>query len=453
MTTNTMVAIQSVTLGSTQASITLGVGNTIPQTYTDLFLVINGTGTGSTGNAGLQVNGDTSTSYTSGTRILGNGSAASSARQTTGQYGYIPIGDIDTTNFVIEVNLLNYTNSTTYKTILSRSNSSNYVSSYVGLYSNPTKTGITQLTVVANGQSFAAGTTATLYGIANADIGAYATGGIITQDSTYYYHAFGSSGTFTPSRALTADILVVAGGGGGGANLAGGGGAGGVVAFASQSLASGTGYACTIGSGGSGSTNNANLGGSGTNSTVIGGAISLSATGGGGGGSLGNANGANGGSGGGGGGGYNSGTGGSGGTGSQGSAGGTGASGTGGQLLAGAGGGGAGGIGGNGSGVGGSGAGGNGGAAISTVTNWGALAALIQATGYGYNGAIAGGGSGGSNGTTGTVAGGAGAGGTSSTNAANALVNTGSGGGGGGNSFGLNGGNGGSGLIVLRYAK
>jgi hypothetical protein len=42
--------------------------------------------------------------------------------------------------------------------------------------------------------------TATLYGIANADQGAAkATGGIITEDSQYWYHTFGASSAFIPN--------------------------------------------------------------------------------------------------------------------------------------------------------------------------------------------------------------------------------------------------------------
>jgi hypothetical protein len=47
-----------------------------------------------------------------------------------------------------------------------------------------------------------------------------ATGGTITASSGYWYHTFTSTADFTPTVALTADVLMVAGGGGGGANHA-----------------------------------------------------------------------------------------------------------------------------------------------------------------------------------------------------------------------------------------
>jgi hypothetical protein len=82
----------------------------------------------------------------------------------------------------------------------------------------------------------------------------YATGGdTIMTDGTYWYHAFTSSGTFTPTKGLSCDVLVVAGGGAGGAELiGGGGGAGGRYCISAQSLASGTGYTVTVGAGGAG---------------------------------------------------------------------------------------------------------------------------------------------------------------------------------------------------------
>jgi hypothetical protein len=60
-----------------------------------------------------------------------------------------------------------------------------------------------------------------LYGVAKLGttpaIVPYATGGdTIMTDGTYWYHAFTSSGTFTPAKGLSCDVLVVAGGGGGG---------------------------------------------------------------------------------------------------------------------------------------------------------------------------------------------------------------------------------------------
>jgi len=267
MTTNTMVAIQTVTLGSSQASVTLGSGGTIPQTYTDLVLVVNASTTSGNQNMRLNFNSDTYNNY-SDTELSGNGSSATSVRDTS--VAFMPIDNVSYAqanfNNVKIINIMNYTNTTTYKTVLIRSNNAaTGVDAAVGLW-RATPQAITSITVGSSG-TFAVGSTFTLYGIANSDIGAYATGGIITQDSTYYYHAFGSSSTFTPSRALTADILVVAGGGGAGYYGGGGGGAGGVQYLASQSLSNGTGYSCVVGAGGASATASPWSGTQGANST------------------------------------------------------------------------------------------------------------------------------------------------------------------------------------------
>lgn len=275
-------------------------------------------------------------------------------------------------------------------------------------------------------------------------------GGIAASDSTYYYNIFTSNGTFTPPISLTADILVVAGGGGGGTDgaLGGGGGAGGVVYSASQSLASGVSYTCTVGSGGVGGVWNGALSTQGSNSSVTGGSLSLTAAVGGGRGGgtstsgTGGSSGAGGSGGSGGGGmGYWTPNGGGSPTSGQGYGGGSGATnpnfGTGG-------GGGAGVAGTNGSG----GNGGAGGVGTSTYSSWGA------ATGYGQNvlGTYYFAGGGGGAGTGSSAAGGYGGGGAGLYGSvpANAVSNTGGGGGGAG---GTSAAAGGSGIIIVRYAR
>jgi hypothetical protein len=74
---------------------------------------------------------------------------------------------------------------------------------------------------IINAGSFVQNSTFYLYGVAKLGttpaIVPYATGGdTIMTDGTYWYHTFVSSGTFTPQKAMSCDVLVVAGGGGGG---------------------------------------------------------------------------------------------------------------------------------------------------------------------------------------------------------------------------------------------
>jgi len=449
MTTNTMVALQTVTVTGSAAS-TVNFDLSSVSGYTDLKLVCNIIPTnGGTAYVGYRVgNGsvDTGSNY-SYTGLYGTGSAAGSYNGTSDTKWDFEGTQFQTSSiFMMSVDIMNYANTTTYKTAISRSSRADtLVRAVVGLWRSTSAINKIQVFTETGNASFGIGSTFTIYGIANADIGAYATGGVITQDANYYYHAFGNSSYFTPTRNLTADILVVAGGGGGGSS--GGGGAGGVLAFASQSLTNGTGYTCTIGAGGAGlasgtSSTNGNNGG---NSSLIGGSVSITSLGGGGGGTNdGSGNGRVGNSGGSGGGGSLDvgGTARAGGVGTSGQ-GNNGGSGSNGSTFAGGGGGGAGAIGGNASGN----TAGNGGNGTNAYATW------LSTTGLGINGYIAGGGGGGgdNSGTTiGTGGFGGGGYGSYTSVAASGVASTGSGGGGG--KTGTTG-TGGSGLIIVRYAK
>ena len=429
MATPTYVPIQSQTLTSNQANIDF---TSIPATYTDLKIVFNGAlATGDT--LSLQFNSDTGSNY-SYTRIIANGSAYSSYREssiTIGKTGPIVSTSITTPSTVI-MDVMNYSNSNTYKTVLSRTADQTYVASYVTLWRNTNSINTIRVRV-DSGVNILSGSTATLYGIANAAIGApKATGGIITYDNTYYYHTFGASGTFTPQQSLTADILVVAGGGGGAKeNGTGGGGAGGLLGFASQSLTA-TGYTVTVGAGGAGATVNSTNGGTGGDSQF--GALTLVKGGG-------YSNSGNGGSGGG---AYPGSVGGSA-TSGQGNAGGNGIIPFASPYPSG-GGGGAGAAGANGVGS----QSGNGGIGLSTYNSW------SQVTGIGQNVSgtyyLAGGGGGGTT-SQGALAGAGGYGGGAAGGANNGLANTGGGGGGGLGGMSSNGGSGGSGVVIVRYLK
>ena len=445
MATPTYTPIESKTLGSSASSVTF---TSIPSTYTDLVLIVNG-GTSSGSNALYMRFNNDSTSIYSTTYMYGNGSSTAPGRLTTRDAAaigyYVEPGTGNEFNSIVHIQ--NYANTNVYKTVLDRANST--AGTYPGAEASVSlwrsTAAINRIDVLISSNTINAGTTFTLYGIANAAIGApKATGGTITYDNTYYYHTFGASGTFTPQQSLTADILVVAGGGGGGGagssgtDGAGGGGAGGLLGFASQSLTA-TGYTVTVGSGGAGVTNSSSRGATGGDSQF--GALTL-VKGGGGGGSDGTTTGATGGSGGGA--GYN-GTGGSP-TSGQGNSGGT----TSNNTPGGGGGAGA---------AGSAGAtasdGGNGGVGVSTYSSYG----LVTGTGENVSGTVyyAGGGGGASDASAGVAGtGGFGGGGLGmyrgSSPAASGLVNTGGGGGGAG-AGNKTSGNGGSGVVIVRYLK
>ena len=109
--------------------------------------------------------------------------------------------------------------------------------------------------------------------------GAYATGGTIYDIAGYKVHIFNSSDTFATTASWpsgrTIEYLVVAGGGGSDNGAGGGGGAGGLLTASGVTGVASTNYAVTIGAGGIADTN-------GANTSLIGGAISVTSIGGGG---------------------------------------------------------------------------------------------------------------------------------------------------------------------------
>lgn len=460
MATNTFTALDKVTVGTATSSITF---SSIPSTYTDLVVVASILPSSTSFyTPSLQFNSDTGSNYSS-TWMYGQGTTAVSSRNVSqtqmaiDNYAATPaVGYPMTVNFSV----MNYSNTTTYKTVLARGNdifaSAGETSATVGVWRSTSA--ITSVTVKGNGANFAVGSTFSLYGIASAQVGAKATGGIVTSDSLYYYHTFSASGTFTPTQSITADCLVVGGGGGGGGYTfissggsgGAGGGAGGLLGFASQSLTA-TGYTVTVGAGGAGG--NGASGSTGSDSQF--GALTLVKGGGFGGGNAANGTSVAGGTGGSGGGrvAWNVGSTSAGGsaTSGQGNAGG-------GIAVSGAQ---RGGGGGGGAGVAGTGAnlatngGGQGGNGSTAYSDWG----LATGTGQNVSGTVyyAGGGAGNAGGVS-PVVGGLGGGGTHIYNALPAQSGTASTGGGGAGglydpSLTSIGGAGGSGVVIIRYLK
>jgi hypothetical protein len=445
------VLLETIELSSTTASVTF---DNLPSTgYTDLKVVGSFRGTtaqvyeithlrfnGLTTNLSsrsIEGTGSTAVSFTNSHIYFSSGVGASATSNTfSNAEAYIP----------------NY-RSTDYKSVsIDNTGENNASLSYsqftAGLWSSTAP--ITSIELAPTG-NFVAGSTFSLYAVAATGTtpvtAPFASGGnIVANDGTYWYHAFWSSGTFTPFKALTCDYAVVAGGGSGGFKIGGGGGAGGFRASTSNALLA-TAYPVLIGAGGAGAT--ATFIGNGTDSSIN----SFVATGGGYGGS-GDA-GSSAGSGGSGGGGPHVTGGQTGGTGntpstspSQGNNGGNGAYGGGPMAFTG-GGGGAGAVGANAT-TSNSGIGGAGSATYNSIN----ISTWLSATNSGEGNLVAGGGGGGCNNSNGSPgSGGAGGGGAGGGNSAATAgtVNTGSGGGGGRNDNNAAG-RGGSGLVIIRYA-
>lgn len=444
---NNYILLERIELNASAASITF---SNIPQTgYTDLKVVVSARSdrSGARGYIDVYFNG-TFTNQTN-RRILGDGSSASSSSEAN-NWSFIVSGASQTANTFnnAEIYIPNYTSSNAKSFSVDGVQEANETAAYASLVAALTTNtaAITSVTLAPhNGDNFVQYSTFSLYGLAavgtTPTIAPKASGGSIYSDGTYWYHAFRTSGTFTPQVGLTCDALVIAGGGAGSGNRAGGGGAGGQLALTSQSLTT-TGYTVTVGAGGAGVAAASTADGTSGGNSQIG---SLTAAVGGGFGGNWQNGGTAGGSGG-------------GGAGFNGSASVPGGSGTSGQGNAG----GAGFVSSEPSSYakagGGGGAGSAGSAASSTVAGAGGAgsntySSWLSATSTGVSGYIAGGGGGGadlrtgSNGSAGS--GGAGAGGGIN----NGTTNTGSGGGGGsysGSAFSGSG-SGGSGLVIIRY--
>ena len=414
--------IDKVVLAANSSSLSF---TSIPATYTDLVLVINGNFVSSGLQVALQFNTDTTTTHYTDTSITGTVSTVSGTGDGTGHsytfLGYNP----GTGPFLFVGNIMDYANTTTYKSTMARYGAGTNATTQFSVGTYYSTSAISTIGITAyNGGSYAAGTTFTLYGII-ANGAPKATGGTISTDGIYYYHTFGSTSAFVPNTSITADVLTIAGGGGAGAYYGGGGGAGGVVYSSSQALTA-ISYTITIGAGGTGANGTSyGIGGNGVNSQF--GALTAAVGGGGGGGGGSSTPGA----------GQNGGSGGGGSGNSSGQlAGGTGSQGYGGAVgVLSTSGGGGGGAGAAGSGI-------NGGTGTSTYSSWGVATKtgqLVSSTYY-----YAGGGA------SGPTVGTGGNGGGGATGSYPGTANTGSGGGATNTNL-VNSGAGGSGIVIVRY--
>ena len=427
----------------------------IPQTYTDLVLYISDRNVAS-GSAQIYIklNGSTS-SYTYKALYTASGSAGGGSGTDSASYVEDNASMTASTFSSGYVYIPNYTSSN-YKSYsidgVQEGNTANvYTWLQSSLWSNTSA--VTSITFTENGSGFKQYTTFYLYGVSNSSTQntsvPYATGGdVITTDGTYWYHAFKYSGTFTPLKALSCDVLVVAGGGSGGSDLGGGGGAGGLLGFTNQALLTQA-YTVTVGGGGPTQSTSSTNGNNGNDSQFG----SLTLVKGGGGGGHNDTGGNNGGSGGGAGRkNYSPGSG----TSSQGYAGGIASYGSyNADLYYTGGGGGAGAVGGDADRQS-AGKSGDGGAGLSTYSSWGSATYTGQNQGGTYY--YAGGGGGGNNpsqagqpGSGGLGGGGNGNSNHGGTGGTAGTANTG-GGGGGGSSGGSPGNAGGSGIVIVRYA-
>jgi hypothetical protein len=157
--------IATYTAPSAQATITF---SSIPSTYTDLVLVANFTQSVAGASARIVFNSDSASSNYSLTEIRGNGTSALSSRTSSlnfGYYGYYADGST-TVPSIFVVNIMNYANATTFKTYISRANTSSAATeALVGLWRKTPEAITTIALSIDAGYTYSTGSTFTLYGI------------------------------------------------------------------------------------------------------------------------------------------------------------------------------------------------------------------------------------------------------------------------------------------------
>jgi hypothetical protein len=158
--------ISTQTLGTAIADIFF---NSIPQTYTDLVLVISSNASSNTQTA-YRLNGDSGNNY-SDTRLSGDGGTARSTRVTSDTFARLDwYGGADSSGRnVLIAHFFNYTNATTRKTVLSRGdNAGGLIAGTTAVASlwRATPAAITSINILtSSGGNFSVGSTFTLYGI------------------------------------------------------------------------------------------------------------------------------------------------------------------------------------------------------------------------------------------------------------------------------------------------
>ena len=159
---NTYTPIATTTISSNTTSYNF---TSISGSYTDLVLVLSVISTSTNPNyIYLQYNGDTATNYST-TILSGTGTSAVSGRFATRANFNLDYNATPTTTPTTRIiQIMNYSNTTTYKTGIDRASSAaGGVDLIVGLWRSTAA--ITSILVTHDTAQFAAGTMMTLYGI------------------------------------------------------------------------------------------------------------------------------------------------------------------------------------------------------------------------------------------------------------------------------------------------
>lgn len=169
--TATYALIESVTLGSSVASVTFTVSG-VASRYTDLLLVGQYGSTTTEDYLRMQFNSDTTTNYSS-TRIDGNGSTARSSRTSNQNHIWLDWNSSceNALTKITKANIMDYANATTFKTVLVRGDRATATTpTYTGTEAmagiwRKTPEAITSIVLTMSTADILTGSTFKLYGI------------------------------------------------------------------------------------------------------------------------------------------------------------------------------------------------------------------------------------------------------------------------------------------------
>lgn len=155
--------IASQTLGADAGSVEF---TSIPGTYTDLILIANASSTHTSATElHMRFSGSSAANYST-TNLIGDGSAASSTRETTGSsYGYMGHLNNSSTNFTtIRAQIMSYSNTSVFTTMLVESGAAGtQVRRQVSLWQ--LTNAITSILLISGAGNLRSGSTFSLYGV------------------------------------------------------------------------------------------------------------------------------------------------------------------------------------------------------------------------------------------------------------------------------------------------
>jgi hypothetical protein len=166
---STYTPIATTTLGSNTTTVTF---SSISAAYTDLVLIMmhKSTGIASAANGYFRFNSDSGSNY-SKTQMLGVGAAQSQRASNATQINW----PFDETEWLVtKFNIMNYANTTTFKTTIFRQDAGTYgTAAVIGLWRSTSAINAISLTASDNqgggsADQFVTGSTFTLYGVKNA---------------------------------------------------------------------------------------------------------------------------------------------------------------------------------------------------------------------------------------------------------------------------------------------